>query len=374
MKNYFNKLNVLMLVFLLLSVLISNGCEKGAEGKVNLDKNDDTENLTQAVEIKVITAEPSELRSVFNTSGTFEPKQKSQLSAKQSGIIEKILVKEGDRVKQGQVLAILSQTDMRIALQQAKVGIKAAEVQVRISGIELNRVKELVAQQAAGSAQLDRIQAQFDGAEAQLELANAQLNKVNQALIDTVLRAPYNGIITTVLKYRGDYVSLMPPSPIFLIVDDNIIKLTIRLPENMLETISIGDIINAKVGNTQRDVNAKVSYINPSVDSITRTFEIIAEIDNTEEPRISTGTSAEVSIMPQKAHNGIAIPQKAILTDEEQEYVYVVEDNIAHRKNIKSISINSEQSEVVNGIKTGELIIIEGLGRIGDGTRIIVEQ
>lgn len=363
------------LLFLICLLISCYSCNN-ALGKANQTKLKEINNDDYRVEVKVVKIKKEPVRYQFVVSGSLEPYQQALVSSSiRAAILEKLLVREGERVKEGQLLAILNQEEVRTYLKQAIAGVKGAEVSLQAIKLEYDRVKKLFDEGAASSSQYDKIKAQYDGAIVQLELAKSKLEEVKTTFKQTYIRAPFNGVISAILKHKGDLITMMPPTPIMQIVDDTRLKLKIRLTETMIDKISPGSPIEAKLGSTNKTILAKVDYINPSVEPNTRTFEAVAIIDNDREPRINPGISAVVTVYSKETHDSFKLPLSALITEGEDEYVYTVVNGVVKKVKVKTNYLASDFREVVEGLKEGDLVIVEGVNRVGEGSivKVIIE-
>jgi RND family efflux transporter MFP subunit len=214
------------------------------------------------------------------TTGTTFPRAEAQLGPNAGGVIEKILVKEGDRVKKGAVLFRQDTRDAALRVEQAKVAARAAGVNLRLAETEHDRNKVMFEQKAVNQMAWDQIVGRLDSARVGVQQAEVALSMAEKALADAVVRAPMDGLITAKLKNEGEMATMMPPTVVLVMQDQSALELRFRLPEKALTEIKVGDAVTARFEALGLTREAKVARISPAVDARTRTVEVVAMLPN----------------------------------------------------------------------------------------------
>jgi RND family efflux transporter MFP subunit len=237
------------------------------------------------------TVAPTEGR----TTGTTFPRAEAQVAARASGIIERIFVKEGDKVRRGMTLFRQDTSDANLRVQQAQAALAAAQVQLRTAETELNRSKSMFDQKAATGMQMDQAQAAADGARVGVQQAEVALNMARKMLADASMRSPIDGVVTAKLKNEGEMATMMPPTIVLVVQDQSVLELRFRLPERSLAEMKVGETVTAKFEALGATTPAKVTRITPMVDPRTRTVEVVAAVPNPE-GTLKSGLLAEVEL------------------------------------------------------------------------------
>ncbi len=230
------------------------------------------------------------------TTGTTYAHAEAKLSPNMSGVLSKIYVEEGDRVKKNQVIFRLRTNDIALRLKQAKAALASAQVNTRAVKVEYDRTKRLFEQNAVNAAAWDQVKAQYDAAQAGVDQAKVGVAMARQALADTVVRSPINGVVVHKLANEGEMVTMMPPTVVAMIEDHSVLDLKFRLPERALVNAKPGDELQAvftAIGDTR---TAKIARINPTVDPRTRTVEVVAELDNSDQT-LKPGMLAKIELV-----------------------------------------------------------------------------
>ncbi len=236
----------------------------------------------------------------LRVTGATAPHRMSQVAATGSGLVEALLVREGDVVEKGQVLARLDDGDIRLRVRQAEAQKKLAQVQVAAARRELDRLSKLADEKALPVAQLDQARTAFEAAEAQLALAETTIAMVRKAQADTQIRAPFAGLVVERLTAEGAWVATMPPSPMVALAEITPIDLRVDVPEAHLKTLRVGDKVRARIDAVGEQVEGTITRIVPFVKAGTRSFQVVVELPNAD-GRIKPGVFAEVEIRPSQA-------------------------------------------------------------------------
>ena len=237
------------------------------------------------------TVAPTEGR----TTGTTTPREEAQVGPKGQGLLDKIFVREGDRVRRGTVLFRQDTRDAELRVAQAKAQLESARVGLKAAEIEHARTKQLFEKGAASAMQWDQVQAQTDAARASAQQAKVMVDIAEKALADAVIRSPIDGVVTAKLKSEGEMVTMMPPTVVVVVQDQSVLDLRFRLPEMALRALKTGQPITVRFEALGVTRQAKVSRINPTVDPRTRTVEVIASIPN-KDGALRSGLLAQVEM------------------------------------------------------------------------------
>ncbi len=245
-------------------------------------------------------------------SGTTEAHRRSILSPKVSSTVTRVHVREGDVVKNGQVLVTLDIRDFALRAQQAEAARDGAKVQVDAAKIDWTRIKALLAEKAVPQAQFDAIDARYKGAVAGLNAAETAVAMAKKGLHDSVIHAPFDGIIVKRMVNEGEYAALMPPTPLVSIEEINPIDLRIQVPATDMSTVKVGTPVHVRFPASGQEMDLRLTRVVPASDPRTRTFSAIVEIPNPDHA-LRSGLYAEVTIKPNapEAAASIAQPSKA---------------------------------------------------------------
>ncbi|MGC4068141.1 MAG: efflux RND transporter periplasmic adaptor subunit [Polyangiaceae bacterium] len=213
------------------------------------------------------------------TGSTYALKQ-AELGPKNSGVLAAVLVAEGQMVKKGQPLFRLDSTNAYLAVKQAEAGLAQARVALSRAELEYNRMKPLVDQGAVSPANWDAVRIGQDQARVGVQQAEANLASVRAIAADTTVVAPFAGIVSAKKKDAGETVTMMPVTTVVILQDISKIEIRTKLPESALTRLKSGDPMAVRFGSIGVEKTLPIDRVNPSVDPLSRTVEIIGVLPN----------------------------------------------------------------------------------------------
>jgi len=227
-------------------------------------------------------------------SGQTEAHRRSTLTPKVSSTVTRVLVRDGDIVKNGQALVVLDTQDFALRTQQAEAGLQAAKVQLDSAKLDWNRTRALLDDKAVPQSQFDMADARFKGAQAGVLQAETAVAMGRKALRDATIHAPFNGIIVKRMVNEGEYASVMPATPLVIIEEVDPLDLRVQIPSTDLNKAKAGDTIQVRFPATGQNLTARLTRVVAAMDPRTRTFSAIAELPN-KDHSLRSGLYAEVT-------------------------------------------------------------------------------
>jgi len=338
--------------------------------------------------VKVATVKRGDISVPLVATGTIFPEYESKIGPKISGTIETVYVDEGDPAQKGQPLVQLDQQNLLIAVRQGQAAVRVAEAQLKeaeVKGENLKKEKErlshLLKKNVISQQKYDDIDTAYSMAVTRMEVIRAQilssrenLAMAEQKLSDTVIIAPFSGLIVKRFINQGEFVSTMPPSPLFLMMNIDKVKTEIGLPEIHIARIHIGNPVDVTVDTYPGSIfKGTVSTINPMVDPVSRAFTVKVEIRN-KGHRLKPGMFARVKIYPAIHKGALIVPFKSVMKREGMTVVFVIEDATVRLRTVTAGITNEQEIEVIDGVQEGEEVVIEGHYGMADNTTVRVER
>lgn len=229
------------------------------------------------------------------TTGSLFPAQEAQIGPTAGGLITEVAVKEGARVKKGDLLFRQDARDAVLRVEQAKVALAGAQVNARAVETEYKRAEQMFQQNAMNRAQWEQMQSRFEGANVGVDQAQVALQMAQKSVADATVHAPFSGVITAKLKNAGETATMMPPTIVLVLQDQSTLELRFRFPEGALRWVKAGDRVLARVEALGLEREAKIVRVQPTVDARTRTIELVAEVANAD-GALRPGLLAEVRL------------------------------------------------------------------------------
>ena len=339
--------------------------------------------------VKVQTAETNSNiceNIVQNTS--IEAVNRVKLTPRVTGRLEKIFVKRGDIVHEGEPVAYLEheQQDALIGAAEAQkasamADSEKAKAEMMNEKTNLERYKRLLdagfstmQQYDAASTSYASAKASYNAALAKERQAQSELKRSKSSKDDYIIKAPLNGTVLNDYSISAGAM-ISPSSPILDIADLSRLKATLKIPESKIFTVKKGMPVTIRFDALPNEefkgyVTATDQYVEPS----TRTSNVEIELDNKAAGgKLRPGMFGQASITEREAKNVIAIPESSLHSSESGFYVLVAESGKAKQRVI-SVGIRQDSLvEITKGLKTGDKVIIFGGKNLNNGDKITIE-
>lgn len=225
-----------------------------------------------------VVSRPGQTEGRF--TGNLTAKDEVTVSPKSTGTIIKLPVTEGQKVKKGDLLFSLDKRASGLNVSQARAALKAAEVQLEQAERNLKRQQGLAQRGSASPATLEQAESAYEAAKVGVEQAKVGISLSRSSLGDRSVYAPIDGVVTSLDAELGELVNMTPPTTVMEIKNLDVLELRVRVPETALRVARPGSTIFAKFPALDLEREVKVTRIGDQVDPVTRTIELIADIDN----------------------------------------------------------------------------------------------
>jgi RND family efflux transporter MFP subunit len=333
-------------VALLLAALALNGCRRGSEVPP-ADSLPPAAVATQAVETRnrVATEE---------VVGTVRAKLRAVIEAKVSGKIDQMIVVPGQQVTNGEALATIDAREIQARRDQAVAVRQQAET-------DLKRASDLFQQKILS-------QSEFDQAQSKFRVADAAATEVETLLGYTKVTAPFAGVITRKYADVGDLA--LPGKPLLEMEDARDLRLEADVPDALVDKINLGDRLPVRVGALETNREAIVSEIAPSTDTSSRTF--VVKLDLRSAPSLRAGQFGRVAIPVGKV-SALRVPASALIQRGQLELLFVVNNNHAQLRIVKTGARVGGEVEIISGLDTGETVIVGGAENLLDGQPVVAK-
>ena len=339
------------------------------------------EQTVATTSFKTMTVSKTDKELSTSYSASIKGKQDIDIYPQVSGKIERLCVREGDKVSRGQLLFVIDQVPYRAALATALATEKAAEAQLASARLTYDSNKELYAQKVVSSYTLQTSENAYLTAKAQLAQARAQVANARNNLSYTEVRSPSNGVVG-VLPYRvGTLVSASMPKPLTTVSDNSQMYVYFSMTEKQLlsfvrqygsKDAAIKNMpeVSLQLGDqSMYNHKGKVESISGVIDTETGAVTLRAEFANPDR-LLNSGGSGNV-IIPTTMKDCIVIPQSATVQQQDKRIVYKVASGKAVAQLIEVESIDDGTSFIVkSGLKQGDVIVSEGAGMVKEGESV----
>lgn len=353
-----------------------------------------------------------ERRSLDNTltiAGEFKPFQDVDVHAKVAGYIRMIYVDVGDRVREGQTLAVLEIPELAAELAGTDAAVRRSQEEIRRAKSDVERAQSahaaahsaytrlkqaadaragLVAQQEVddvqardleSEAQVSSAQASFSVAQQQLEVAQANQKQYTALANYSRIVAPFAGVITHRFADTGALIQSGTSSntqamPLVRLAQTSKLRLVLAIPESVAAQIRLGDPVKVRVQGLNQDIEGKVSRFADSLDRQTRTMETEIDFDN-RDSRLIPGMYAETTVSTTSKKGILAIPLEAASRNGDDATVLVVNaQNLVEERHVKLGLDDGSRVEVLAGLSENDRVIIGNRTEFRNGQKVAPKE
>ena len=326
----------------------------------------------------------------LDASGYVLARRQATLSAKIIGKVAEVNFEEGQKVKEGDIVARLDDSNHQAALRQALAQARAAKATMDNSAPIYARYQALRAQGAISTDAVENQRLTYDNARTQYGVAQAQVASAETNLRDTLVRAPFSGVVTVKVAQVGEVVA---PSGagggstrtgILTIVDMSSLEVQVDVSENYIERVQVGgDAVIHLDAFPDWDIPGAVIAVIPTADQSKGTVAVRVRI-KTKDARILPNMAARVAFMtaPEKgavqAVSRVSVPPGAVLTDGQNAktgsvFVIGADDKIEKRE--VALGLKTQQAvTILSGISAGDRLAGDNLDKLHDGERVKIQE
>jgi membrane fusion protein (multidrug efflux system) len=329
-------------------------------------ENQQSEKIIQTeknTNVKVVNPQQRSFTSTLQIIGNALPNKQVNIHAMEGGFLSELKKDIGDKVQKGDVLAVLNNPELTRELEINKVAKQVAEANYL-------RFKKVIAK----TPELTTLQ-EFEKVEATYLMANAKYKATINRDSLLSIRAPFSGMITTRNVELGALIQSginnANAAALFEIMDMEIIRLTIALPETEVDNISKG--MQAEISFTElpgEQFSAQVSRMANAIDNRNKTMKVQLDIPN-RNGKIKAGMYANVAIQLQSTGDKISLPNEVLIAIKSEFFILQVKDGIVKRTLIKKGLSNTHFFEVLsNEINENSKVIVEGKAMVKEGMKV----
>jgi len=352
---------------------------------------------TQGAEVRTATAQETRSggqKTLLNASGYVTARREATVSSKVTGKVIEVLIEEGLKVKEGQVLARLDSSNVEANLRLTEAQLEAAksgldEIKVRLEEAEREhrRITDLTKNGIATQADLDKAEADLKSFKARLDLqkveilvAERQVALWQQQMDDAIIRAPFAGIVVSKNAQPGEMISPISAgggftrTGICTIVDMDSLEVEVDVNESYINRVEPGQSVEATLdAYPDWKIPTKVIAIIPTADRQKATVKVRVGFEKLD-PRILPEMGVKVAFQgaegAQAARQSVSIPKAAVRQRDGRDIVWVVKDDRVERRAVTVGASRTDEVTIAAGLNGGERVVVEGPDNLADGDRV----
>jgi len=312
-----------------------------------------SETAPAEVKVRVVEAKVSGGDGTATYMGTVRSAKTAVLTAAAPGNLQQVKVRQGQKVRKGDVVAVLSSESVNSALEIAS----ATLAQARDGYDRLLKVYE-----KGGVTEVKKMEV-----ETQLRTAQASYAAASRAKTNCTLRAPFSGTVEEVIAHEGEELGLL--APVVRISDTEKPEIHFNVPENEVGTLAAGETVTVEIPALDKSLDLPVGLVNASGNLLSHTYDCAVypggQIDG-----LRPGMIVKVHRQRAAETDRLSIPAGAVFTGMDGRYVWVVEDGTVQKRTIVPCGYTEAGITVSEGLSEGELVIVEGARKVCSGMKV----
>lgn len=311
-----------------------------------------------------------ELRQGIPLTGTLQPRNWTTVKARVAGDLKTILVREGESVRAGQVLARIDPQDAQARLDEKTADLEAGRAQLVLA--EKNRANNLALLQQKFISQnaFDSVQSGYQVSEAKLKALEAQVAVAKKALADTIVTAPQAGVVSQRLAQPGEKVAV--DGRILTLVDLAEMEVEAAVPAGDIPSIRVGQEVSFRVeGFGEREFRGRIDRINPATQSGSRSILVYAVLPN-KDGALKGGMFAKGAVTLSRVESASVLPISAIREEGGRTWVLAIVNERLEQRAVKLGLRNEDEGvvQIVEGLDAQTRVIRSNLGTLRPGAQV----
>lgn len=330
-----------------------------------------------AVPVGMATAAKGDIPIVLRALGTVTPLQTVNVKTQITGQLTEVYFKEGQAVKQGELLALVDSRPYDVALQQALGQQQRDEALLKNAQMDLERYRKLVQQDSIARQQYDTQVATVRQYEAALVIDQAQVDAAKLNVAYTRITAPLTGKIGLRMVDKGNYVTMGDASSICVIIQVQPISVLFTIPEDSLplvrKRLKTGETLEVRALDRSQKNELGVGRLDTTdnvIDLTTGTVKLRAIFDNADES-LFPNQFVNVRLLADTVKDAVVVPVAAIQRGQPGTFVYLAKaDDSVEIRVVELGATDGEKVAILKGLRVGDQVVIDGVDRLRDGAKI----
>ena len=320
--------------------------------------------------VRTATVEKRDLPEEVVLTGTLKPRAQVQVVAEVAARLERVVRDEGARVAKGETLAVLDETDYRLANDRARAALAVAEANRAHAQAEKERADSLL--KTGGITDRDHLSAQvaLQVGEASLAQAKAEVAIAGQQLARTTVRAPFTGRVAKRFPDPGSM--LATGTPLFTLVDDSVFEFEAQVPSRDYAKMKIGAPVQLAIDALpDARIEGRIARLQPLVDTRSRSFGVVVQVPG--RPDLVGGLFARAAVLVGTAREALVVPPASLVrdgTDPTKAEIFVVRQGKAEKHTITVGVETPDGIQATNGLHVGDQVVLDPPTSLADGAPV----
>jgi RND family efflux transporter MFP subunit len=317
----------------------------------------------------VLTVQSNALASGPVVTGSIQPERKADLRAEVSAVVLQVLKENGEPVKRGDVLVKLDETSIRDSLMSADAAVRAAAQAFEQSQRALDRLKTLRASGMTTAQAMDDAEVRRNNAQSEVAAARSRLAAARQQVGRTVVRAPFDGIVSDRKVSAGDTAAV--GKELLKVIDPASMRFEGRVSADKIAAVKVGQPVMFRVnGYGEQQFTGTVKRIDPSANDVTRQVEVLVGFNGSNQPHVA-GLYAEGRI-DAVLSDGLTLPESALVRAGDKTYAWKVKGNALAKADLAvgARDARTGDYEIKGGVAAGDAVLRHPGSSLKDGQKV----
>jgi RND family efflux transporter MFP subunit len=346
---------------LLVGVVLAAGCGRGQTAP---------ERVRLPPQVVVAPVERRDVPVEVRAPVDLRPLVQADVGSKTLGVLDAVLVERGDRVTRGQLLALVRPSDLPDQLTAARSTLAQAQSVAALARTDLDRAQALAPKAVVSQQELQQTTARLAQAQAAEDTARAQIGVLAVRLGETRIPSPLTGVV---VQRRLDPGALVGPpggGAIVTVARVDVMRVFVSVNERELAGLAVGQNAHVEVDALPgRSFKGNVVRLAPALDPATRTLDAEVQLDN-RAGLLRPGMYGRASIVMAIHSGALVVPVGAVQLSDRRAFVFVVEGDIVHRREIQIGVDRGDWLEVTGGLRASDRVVTEGTDTLAEGMKI----
>jgi RND family efflux transporter MFP subunit len=353
-----------ILVLAVASALVA--CSKGGKEPAKDQKDGKPPVQLLVAQEDLLTVKSNAMASGPVITGSIQPERRADLRAEVQAVVLQVLKENGEPVKRGDVLVKLDETAIRDSLMSAEEAVRASTLALDQANRQLERLKTLRASGMTSQSGLDDAEVRRNNAQSELSAARSRAATARQQLARTVVRAPFDGIVSDRKVSAGDTATL--GKELLKVIDPTSMRFEGRVSADKIASVKVGQPVNFRInGYGDQSFAGTVKRIDPAANPVTRQVEVLVGFANGAQPKVS-GLYAEGRV-DAEVTDTLMLPESALVKAGDKTYAWKINGKQLAKTDV-TVGAREQRTgfiEIKNGLKQGDAVLRNPTSSLKDG-------
>jgi len=325
---------------------------------------------SQTTIVSTVSATTTTLEIREEAVGTIEGLVDPTVAAEVAARVVRVLVHPGQKVNKGDPIVLLDPTDFSLQRREAEAEVARIQALLENQQRVVERNRALVEKKFISQNALEDITTQAAALKQQLAGARSRLASIEHTGSKARVLSPLDGTVEKQIVSPGDFVNV--GDPLMQIISNQRLRAHLPFPESIAAKLQPGLKVRLSTPTSSEEVISTIRELKPLIGETNRSIDVIADVVN--QPGWQSGASVNGTVILGERANAVVVPEQSIVLRPAGEVVYVIQDGFAHQRKVKTGVRQSGIVEIIEGLRGGELVAVDGAAFLTDQAKVTVQD